>query len=657
MFNQINKLLFIAVLSFTPLVAFSFPFFSVPVTVETDEEESAPTQLVASVIVFSTSSTALNGLSPLTFNFHKDKTNPKTGEICLSGKIAATRYDGKEVGTAVYDLLSNDGANKGLCYSNVTRTCAAPQNPTTVGNGTAEVCTYESPALTAKGVADADKDDATNEGNITEAQIVAFAEASVNGRFKVDINEPLTGTYTYLLCLDEATAPPYCDFAVGLGFNSSVPQTFSPEAKTRNGVTVDANVVMHAQELCVNFDAGDLGLVQTDAVKSKFTDGFRVCEGLAIKLVWCSDITNDGVSPSCVDPNSEGDLPIGGMNSVLGSTLANIEVERACVSTVQDLQALPGCPDLVSLKSCSDSSTGYITFPADYLAATCTVADGEDDDGLPKTKIINTGEFTYSSAQNGAPNIVNIKTMGATWDSPGYIGDNTLPTILPYWTAIVSTPDNQPNKWDFTNDRLSKVAYIHGRNGDDEIWGSLGGDIILGGSNDDTLRGNQGDDFLQGGDGVDTLYGEAGNDLLIGYECNGDNATCVSYSNKGSEDDTLEGGIGDDCLDGGRGNDTLKGGDGNDAYIVYGQADNDTITDFSLSDDQIVNLSGNVATVNWVTVSKEDVCRVTTGSKSNILLANVSEDSCVKGYGENQVTIVAGKSSMPVQCSRHPGAL
>jgi len=99
--------------------------------------------------------------------------------------------------------------------------------------------------------------------------------------------------------------------------------------------------------------------------------------------------------------------------------------------------------------------------------------------------------------------------------------------------------------------------------GDDELYGTPGADIISMNSGNDTVYGRPGDDSLLGDEGNDKLFGEEGNDYLGG----------------GTGDDMLIGGAGDDGLDGGTGNDSLDGGDGNDTYRFgwgYGQ---DTITD------------------------------------------------------------------------------
>ena len=102
---------------------------------------------------------------------------------------------------------------------------------------------------------------------------------------------------------------------------------------------------------------------------------------------------------------------------------------------------------------------------------------------------------------------------------------------------------------------------IHGRDGDDKIFGYGGDDIIhgddgddriFGSAGDDQLYGGKGDDYLNGANGDDELYGGAGHDELAG-----------SWG-----DDFLSGGDGSDSLWGDRGADRFEGGDGNDLFFA-----------------------------------------------------------------------------------------
>jgi len=86
-----------------------------------------------------------------------------------------------------------------------------------------------------------------------------------------------------------------------------------------------------------------------------------------------------------------------------------------------------------------------------------------------------------------------------------------------------------------------------------------------------TITGTGLGDTITGGDGADTINGGAGDDTLNGEQ--------------GA--DTINGGAGDDDINGMVGADTLTGGAGDDEFIIDGEATSDTITDFTIADDQI----------------------------------------------------------------------
>ncbi len=83
-----------------------------------------------------------------------------------------------------------------------------------------------------------------------------------------------------------------------------------------------------------------------------------------------------------------------------------------------------------------------------------------------------------------------------------------------------------------------------------------------------TLLGSAINNVLSGGNGADTLSGRAGND-------------------------TLKGGAGNDTLDGGAGIDQLFGSNGTDTFVFHkGEANGDTVADFSAYDKDVVQLAG-----------------------------------------------------------------
>jgi len=109
-------------------------------------------------------------------------------------------------------------------------------------------------------------------------------------------------------------------------------------------------------------------------------------------------------------------------------------------------------------------------------------------------------------------------------------------------------------------------SVIAGTEGEDNLFGGPGNELIEGFAGDDRLNGVGGSDTLEGGDGRDVLLGGEGDDFLDGE----------------AGDDVLRGGGGNDVLtdlgganllDGGAGNDLVTSGDGDDFLIGRGGQD------------------------------------------------------------------------------------
>ncbi|ARO34317.1 serralysin-like metalloprotease domain-containing protein (plasmid) [Rhizobium sp. NXC14] len=174
--------------------------------------------------------------------------------------------------------------------------------------------------------------------------------------------------------------------------------------------------------------------------------------------------------------------------------------------------------------------------------------------------------------------------------------------------------DNGTDTLVFTGDgrldySLAQGAFenVEGGFGDDIVYGTDGANVMKLGAGDDFAQGFGGDDIIIGGDGADSLQGMDGNDRIEidQYDTwySGDNGIdllvftgpgSLTYAlaqgafenvEAGDGDDTIWGtedvnsiklGAGNDLALGYDGNDTINGGDGND-YIVGG-AGNDTLT-------------------------------------------------------------------------------
>jgi len=148
-----------------------------------------------------------------------------------------------------------------------------------------------------------------------------------------------------------------------------------------------------------------------------------------------------------------------------------------------------------------------------------------------------------------------------------------------------------------------KADLLDGGAGDDRLDGGAASDRLSGGDGADTLYGGADDDFLIGGQGADYLGGGAGRDtavystsdaavnvnlatgVALGGYAQGDTLVNIESLTGSAFNDTLTGSNFGNTLDGGAGADTLTGGGGPDTFVFHaGEANGDTITDFSSAD-------------------------------------------------------------------------
>ena len=116
------------------------------------------------------------------------------------------------------------------------------------------------------------------------------------------------------------------------------------------------------------------------------------------------------------------------------------------------------------------------------------------------------------------------------------------------------------------------MADFYGTPGNDTLYGTWRGDIMLGYAGNDTMWGADNSDTMYGGNDNDDLFGEYGNDFLYGDSGR-------DYLNGGVGNDSLWGGSGRDTIDGGSGNDVMRGGTGYDTYVV--SSPNDQVIEYS----------------------------------------------------------------------------
>ena len=202
--------------------------------------------------------------------------------------------------------------------------------------------------------------------------------------------------------------------------------------------------------------------------------------------------------------------------------------------------------------------------------------------------------------------------------------------------------------------------WIFGDEGGDTLEGGAGDDLLMGGEGDDTLDGGDGDDMLVGGEGADMLTGGAGADTFVFGEGHGDDTITdfdttqdkihlrsfsqtiswdvlstkittvldennvvvglkIDLSDWGGGTITLDGitsisdltedmfvldrivgdDDSDDVLQGGTSDDTMTGGTGADTFVFGEESGADTITDFSTTEGDKIDLTAFTASITW----------------------------------------------------------
>jgi Ca2+-binding RTX toxin-like protein len=137
----------------------------------------------------------------------------------------------------------------------------------------------------------------------------------------------------------------------------------------------------------------------------------------------------------------------------------------------------------------------------------------------------------------------------------------------------------------------------------------------------DTYRNMEG---VIGSSFNDTLTGSSGNDVLKG----------------GAGNDVLSGGAGLDTLYGGPGADTLTGGTGKDTF-AYAKTDAtgvDTITDFSLADGDVLDISDLLTNYNPATPDAW-IYAYDDGTKTTVA---VDRDGTGSTYGFQDIAVLQG---------------
>ncbi|GKS68043.1 hypothetical protein W03_00470 [Nitrosomonas sp. PY1] len=268
----------------------------------------------------------------------------------------------------------------------------------------------------------------------------------------------------------------------------------------------------------------------------------------------------------------------------------------------------------------------------DNFTVVATVSDNQS------TPLVATKSFKIPGSSLLNATVGNDNLIGTTGNDTVNYASATGPVTV---SLNITTAQNTVNSG---MDKLIGIDNLIGSKFNDRLTGDSDDNVIQGDAGNDVIRGWSGADTMLGGAGNDTYYVEnagdvvteqsnAGIDLVssnlsytlglnlenltltgpneidgVGNELNnkliGNIARNLLSGNAGS--DILKGGGGDDYLSGGSGKDTLTGGTGKDTFFIGSTDAFDTITDFSVAGDDIIELDNDVFTsVGWGELANE----------------------------------------------------
>ena len=218
-------------------------------------------------------------------------------------------------------------------------------------------------------------------------------------------------------------------------------------------------------------------------------------------------------------------------------------------------------------------------------------------------------------------------------------------------------------------DVLNSVEVIKAGSGNDQLFGSVGDDVLFGGAGNDLFFDSIGDDTVYGGAGNDSLRGGVGNDTydggadtdILDYSTTGGNVTSgsitggsgtITYSN--GDVDTISGGIegylfntGDDTISfdtASFGNlNTLDGGGGNDTIGISGDLtasggiDGSTIADVFTNVEELDFTSGDINSGDTFDLDLTDLQSITGLSDGSGALTIHIDDSNIT-FSEFNIT-------------------
>ncbi|WOI25590.1 VCBS domain-containing protein [Cobetia amphilecti] len=313
-------------------------------------------------------------------------------------------------------------------------------------------------------------------------------------------------------------------------------------------------------------DRSDTGISNTE--EGIWTD-FLVDNGIKSYAIGMgAGVSEDNLNPIAYDGSADEDI-----DAAIVTSFSDLDDSLA--ATVQS----PVSGQLVSGSSVDGSLLGA---DGGYLQS--VTVDGTTYSYDPVTNTVSaTGSDNSSydadsleliiSTDLGGSMLFNLGSGDFTYTPP----DNVSERSTDSFDYVTVDNDGDTNASSVSID-VDKLAVVIGTDGNDTLTGDGDGpfyaDYLVGQGGNDTLSGGEGSDRLEGGSGNDTLRGGTGNDILSG----------------GEGDDLLVGGAGNDILTGGDGADTFQWLSGHDINSEGGMA-TDTITDFSVADGDVIDLS------------------------------------------------------------------
>lgn len=290
----------------------------------------------------------------------------------------------------------------------------------------------------------------------------------------------------------------------------------------------------------------------------------------------------DTIDLSFSDTNDTIRLGTGSFSDILGLT-GNVGIaqgtiiENVIAGSGNDTVTGNGADNTIRGRNGNDSITAYDgedSLFGDQGNDTIRGGDGEDyiRGGNGKDTIYggSQADTIYGDAGNDTVN-------GGNGADVTYLGSGS--------DVYTDTKQNDSNGKDIVHGGDGGDS-IEAGGGDDLVKGNAGNDYINGETGNDNIHGGNGDDTIRSGSGVDVVQGGLGRDDI---HLGGGNDTFYDEGQTGgSGADIINGGGGNDYLSIGGGNDIITGGSGNDTFVFSTDGDDNTITDFSTSNDKIV---------------------------------------------------------------------